>query len=120
MILGKAIIKFHINYFNEEMNYHKEYNKSKKINKIYQNKKTSYRIYGIEYNHKIEYNKYNLNNYLYKNNISHWRKQEKYKNVLKGFFLKNYCKFLCFNYQSEIFFFLIIIFYIKKIFIIIR
>ena len=113
---GKAIIKFHKKYFNKELNCHKEYSKSKtKNNKIYKNQKIFYRIYGIEYNHKIEYNKYNLNKYLYKSNCIHWRQEQKYINVLNGFFLKNYCKFLCFNYKSEIIlFFFIIIIYLKK------
>ena len=113
---GKAIVKFHKKYFNEELDCHQQHNKSKiKNNKIYKNEKTSYRIYGLEYNNKIEYNKYNLNKYLYKPNGIHWRQEQKYKNVLNGFFLKNYCNFLCFNYKTEIIlFFFIIIIYIKK------
>ena len=75
-------------------------------NKIYKNEKTSYRIYGLEYNNKIEYYNYNLNKYLYKPNGIHWSQAQKYKNVLNGFFLKNYCNFLCFNYKTEIILFL--------------
>ena len=112
---GKAVIKFHKKYFNEEMELHKEYNKSKTRNKTYKNYKTSYRIYGLEYNNKIEYNKYNLNKYLYKPNSLHWRQEQKYRNVLNGFFLKNYYNFLFFNYKSEIIlFFFIIAIYLKK------
>lgn len=115
---GKAVVKFHKNYFNEVMKSHKKYNKSKtKNNKTYKHYKISYRIYGLEYNNKIEYNKHNLNKYLYKPDSLHWRQEQKYRNVLNGFFLKNYCNFLCFNYKNEIilFFFIIVIYFKKNI-----
>lgn len=98
---GKSVVKFHKKYFNNVLKIHTNKNKYKIKNKelIFENHKIRYRIYGIEYNNVLSYNKYNLNDYLYKNNTLHWRIEQRQRNVLKGFFLTNYCKFLKTNYQ---------------------